>query len=98
MANELKDGNNGATYPWVSIPSSMGDDYIVYVNDISKPSSIKGFRNGSNWYNSDGVQVEDPKEIRGAAGIAPWLEKPSDKKVKRVISSHTNIPCPSKVI
>ena len=82
MANELKDGNNGATYPWVSIPSSMGDDYIVYVNDISKPSSIKGFRNGSNWYNSDGVQVEDPKEIRGAAGIAPWLEKPSDKKVK----------------
>jgi len=62
-----------STYSWVEIPEGMGDDYVVYVNDVNAPNAINGFRTGMNWYNADGIQVEDPKVIRGATGIAPWL-------------------------
>jgi len=63
-------------YSWVVIPESMGDDYIVYVNDISNPTGINGFRTGSSWYNAVGTNVEDPKTIQGSGGIAPWLLTP----------------------
>ncbi|TNF49287.1 MAG: hypothetical protein EP305_03335 [Bacteroidetes bacterium] len=68
-----------STYAWVDIPEAMGDDYIVYVNDVNNPNAINGFRNGTNWYNNQGTQVEDPKVIRGATGIAPWLLDPSQE-------------------
>ena len=67
------------SYSWVNLPEGMGDDYIVYVNDVTNPSGINGFRTGMNWYNADGIPVEDPKVVRGAAGIAPWLLDPSQE-------------------
>ena len=66
-------------YDWVNIPDAMGDDYTVYVNDVNNPSAINGFRVGNNWYNADGIQIEDPKTIRGATGIQPWLLDPSQE-------------------
>ncbi|MCF8330450.1 MAG: carboxypeptidase regulatory-like domain-containing protein [Crocinitomicaceae bacterium] len=63
-------------YSWVDIPESMGDDYIVYVNDVNNPNSINGFRSESNWFNATGTTIEDPKVIKGAAGIAPWVLNP----------------------
>ena len=63
-------------YSWVEIPESMGDDYIVYVNDVNNPNSINGFRSESNWFNATGTTIEDPKVIKGAAGIAPWVLNP----------------------
>jgi outer membrane receptor protein involved in Fe transport len=63
----------------VNLPEGMGDDYVVYVNDVNNPTAINGFRTGMNWYNSSGTPVEDPKVIRGAAGIAPWLVNPSQE-------------------
>ncbi len=68
-----------STYSWVEIPDAMGDDYVVYVNDVNNPNAVNGFRTGMNWYNADGVQVEDPKVLRGATGIAPWLLDPSQE-------------------
>ena len=65
-----------AQYNWVVIPESMGDDYVVYVNDISNPTGINGFRTGMNWYDAAGTNVEDPKTIQGSGGIAPWLLNP----------------------
>ena len=72
-----------ATYAWAKdvIPSSMGDDYVVYVNDVNNPTAINGFRSGSKWYDANGALVEDPKTLRGPGGIAPWLLTPADKKV-----------------
>ena len=64
---------NPTEYEWVNLPEGMGDDYVVYVNDVNNPSAINGFRTGTNWYNSVGTQVEDPQVVRGATGIAPWL-------------------------
>ncbi len=63
---------------WLSsIPTSMGDDYVVYVNDVNNPSAINGYRNGSTWYDANGVEVSSPKVIEGAGGIAPYLVDPS---------------------
>ena len=55
----------------------MGDDYVVYVDDVNNPNSINGFRTGQRWFNADGIEVEDPTVIRGPAGIAPWLHDPT---------------------
>lgn len=55
-------------------PENMGDDYIVYVNDIDNPTVINGYRNGDTWYDASGVEVSDPTVIEGAKGIAPWLQ------------------------
>lgn len=67
---------NNTSYDFGEIPSAMGDDYVVYVNDVNNPTQINGYRNGDTWYNADGVEVEDPKVITGSAGIAPWLHEP----------------------
>ena len=77
-ARELKAADPN-TYSWVDIPDAIGDDYVVYVNDVNNPNSINGFRNGVNWYNAQGTQIEDPKVIRGATGIAPWLLDPTQE-------------------
>ncbi len=74
-AKKLRDADP-STYSWVNIPSSMGDDYVVYVNNIDNPTQINGFRKGETWYNANGVETQDPATLRGSAGIAPWLLNP----------------------
>lgn len=64
-------------YANMVIPSSMGDDYVVYVDDVANPTKINGFRNGDQWYDANGIAIEDPKLIRGATGISPWLKDPN---------------------
>ncbi len=71
--------NDATQYAWVKIPEAMGDDYTVYVNDVNNPSAINGFRVGNNWYDANGIQVENPKVIEGATGIQPWLLDPSQE-------------------
>lgn len=66
-------------YGWVNIPTSMGDDYTVYVNNVKNPTSIKGYRKGKQWYNASGVAISDPALVVGGNGIAPWLTDPSAK-------------------
>lgn len=66
-------------FAWVNIPESIGDDYVVYVNDEENPSQINGFRTGDTWFDANGVETQDPSTIRGSAGIAPWLENPGQE-------------------
>ncbi|MDA9227912.1 carboxypeptidase regulatory-like domain-containing protein [Flavobacteriales bacterium] len=56
-------------------PSTIGDDYVVYVDDVSNPSSIVGYRDNETWYNADGLQISDPNLLAEAAGgqIQPYL-------------------------
>lgn len=69
-------------YTWAEdLPTSMGDDYVVYVNDVNNPTAINGYRNGDTWFNADGDVVDDPKLLRGSAGIAPWLKDPNNQVV-----------------
>jgi len=65
-----------------SVPSTIGDDYVVYVDDIENPSAVVGYRDGDVWYNSDGLVISDPTLLAEAAGgkIAPYLINPDDAK------------------
>ena len=58
-------------------PENMGDDYVVYVNDVNNVNSILGYRDGDTWYNAEGVEISDPSLIEGSKGIAPYLQDPS---------------------
>lgn len=80
-AGEARAREGQIDYEWIKVPESIGNDYTVYVNDVNTPTKINGFRSGDKWFNADGIEIEDPKLLRGAAGIAPWLIDPSQKRV-----------------
>ncbi|MBI4649112.1 MAG: carboxypeptidase-like regulatory domain-containing protein [Bacteroidia bacterium] len=60
-----------------SHPQGIGDDYVVYVNDIKNPSEIMGYRDGDNWYNANGTPIDDYNDISTSKGIAPYLVNPN---------------------
>ncbi len=75
-------GQNG--FEWLNdseIPSSMGDDYVVYVDNKDNPSAIKGYRKGDQWYNASGTAIEDAKAVEGATGVNPYLLDPTQDKI-----------------
>lgn len=81
--------NDPSKYANMKIPTTMGEDYVVYVDDHFNPGSIAGFRKGDQWYNAEGIPVEDPKLVRGSLGtISPWLKDPN-KFANRQVSSET---------
>lgn len=52
-----------------AFPGGVQDDWVVYVDDPSSDNpTIRGYRNGSNWYDYHGVQVSAASEIKGEAG------------------------------
>jgi outer membrane receptor protein involved in Fe transport len=57
------------------IPESMGDDYVVYVDDIKNPNKIVGYRSGFDWFNADGSPQPNPVEIANLSGgqAKPWI-------------------------
>lgn len=58
----------------IIVPSNIGDDYVVYVDDIENPTNIVGYRNENTWYNSNGTEISDPDLIASTNGFpAPWL-------------------------
>lgn len=56
-------------------PSSMGSDYVVYVDDESNPTKILGYRNKDTWYNSEGAVVVDPYEAFNKVVIPDFKKK-----------------------
>lgn len=56
-----------------TLPSSIGDDYVVYVQDhnfyqTGDQATIVGFRDGNNWFGTDGRILRNPKDIADAGG------------------------------
>ncbi|MHB1276830.1 MAG: carboxypeptidase-like regulatory domain-containing protein [Bacteroidia bacterium] len=51
---------NGQT---VSHPAGVGNDFLVYVDDIKNPKAIVGYRKGNRWYNEDGLVINDPGQL-----------------------------------
>lgn len=46
-----------------SHPTNIGDDFVVYVDNLNDPSGITGYRDGNTWYNAQGTVIDDPKLI-----------------------------------
>lgn len=61
------------------IPSNIGDDFVVYTSNGNSPdvTNITGYRQGDDFYNANGIEINDPRSIYSVEGIAPWLEDPS---------------------
>lgn len=80
-AGEAREKVGKQDYDWLVVPTSIGDDYTIYVDDVAAPTQVNGFRSGDTWFNANGDQVEDPAVLRGASGIAPWLTNSGQKTI-----------------
>jgi hypothetical protein len=71
--------NPDARFSFSDHPSNVGEDWVVYVDNVQNPTPgvINGYRNENTWYNAQGVEVADPRVLRGASGIAPLLADPN---------------------
>lgn len=71
-----------------NVPSSIGSDYYVYVNNSESPTQIVGYRNGNTWYNASGAPITDLTSlIQGSGnsgGIQPFLKNYNDFRFNRV--------------
>lgn len=65
-----------------SNPSNIGDNYVVYVDDFDHPTKIVGYRNGDNWYTSQGTQTDNPDLLKVNGTIHPYLIDPTSAKNK----------------
>jgi len=55
-------------------PTSMGSNYAVYVDNVTEPTRIMGYRDGSTWYDAEGSIVPDPSlRLDAGNGITPYL-------------------------
>ena len=63
---DLRDGS--APYQG-NIYAGAGDDWVVYVDaaDVDEPT-IYGYRNGSTWYDANGVELSSPSSLAGKSG------------------------------
>ncbi|MBN1338406.1 MAG: carboxypeptidase-like regulatory domain-containing protein [Bacteroidales bacterium] len=62
-------------------PGNMGEDFVVYVDNVSNPTQITGYRNEDTWYNSAGVEIQDPYVLDQGSGISPYLKDPNQGTV-----------------
>ncbi len=57
-----------------SHPGNIGDDYVVYVDNVENPTTILGYRDGDVWYNATGSELPDAAALRVSNGLpAPLL-------------------------
>ena len=95
-AYSVSDLSNSPLSPeaYANVPAGIGQDYAVYVSSFDYGSaSIVGFRNGDQFYNSNGEPITDPGILSDAAGggIKPFLVTPpgSEETVGRDIPSES---------
>jgi hypothetical protein len=86
-AGELKNIASGRGANLLSnyaIPSTVGDDFVVYVNDIENPTKVLGYREGSQWYTAEGAELANPALLAQDANngrIQPFLVDSKERLV-----------------
>lgn len=68
----------------VSHPDGIGDQYKVYVNDVSNPTKVLGYRDGDQWYDASGNAITNPDLIANQTNngeIAPYLVDPEEQEL-----------------
>lgn len=72
------------------IPSNIGDNFAVYVDNYNyfiggnEFSNVVGFRNGDNWYDVQGRRIDNPKLIAdlGGGNVRPVLyDRPENQRL-----------------
>ncbi len=57
----------------VLVPSNIGDNFVVYVDNAESPNKVNGYRNGNTWYDADGAVISDVSKIYGDGRAQPML-------------------------
>ena len=68
-SHTVADLRNGSAPYQGDIYAGAGDDWVVYVDaaDADEPT-IYGYRNGSVWYDANGVELSSPSSLAGKSG------------------------------
>ena len=86
------DPNQGTAEAFTA-PANIGDDFVVYVDDIESPSidGIIGYRDPATnrFFGSTGEELNDPTVLQSGTRIAPWLENPGDITTTRDLNSES---------
>jgi len=76
-----------------SVPGNIGDDYVVYVNNIETPSAetIVGYRDPetNRFFNANGEELNDSRPLEQGGGIAPWLQNPNARNLNTDLNSES---------
>ncbi len=64
----------------IASPSTIGDDFAVYV-DSQEGTSVRAYRDGDTWFFPSGVQANSPTEIFGGT-IAPGKRVDPDSNIR----------------
>ena len=67
---DIMDANDFYNQTGGSRPANIGDDFKVYVSD-SNEEEVTAFRDGDQWYQPNGVLVNDPTVIFGTKAVNP---------------------------
>jgi hypothetical protein len=70
---------------YVSHPSNIGDNYVVYVDNFSAPTEITGYRDGFTWFDYDGNEIQDPNTLDRGSGISPLLKYPNQFSINQSV-------------
>lgn len=74
-------------------PTTMGNDYVVYVDNPFNPTKVIGYRNGDQWYDANGAEIVDPNilALQTTSGtIAPYLVEKNEDNLKLTKESFTD--------
>lgn len=66
------------------VPATVGDDYVVYVNDIDNPTKVLGYRDGATWYDAEGIELSNPDILAQESNndrIQPFLVSDEEELV-----------------
>ena len=70
--------------PGTTVPSNIGNDYVVYVNNSEVPTEVVGYRNGTVWYDKNGTVITDLDPLTQNGNIQPFLTNYNDYTNTRV--------------
>ncbi|MBE9491322.1 MAG: carboxypeptidase-like regulatory domain-containing protein [Bacteroidetes bacterium] len=71
QAEELAKKMSGYT-----IPSTIGNNDVVYIDNIKNPTAIVGYRDEDTWYNAFGTEIADPNALDVGSGVSPYIINP----------------------
>ena len=83
---EIRSASDDKVTALTNVPGNIGSDYAVYVNNSENPTKVLGYRDGSQWYNAEGVGITDLEPLleTSTGGIQPFVSNYSDFKGNRV--------------
>lgn len=62
----------------IAHPTTIGDDFVVYVDDEINPTQIKGYRDGDDWYDANGSFTNDVRVLEDGGNVQPYLSDAID--------------------